>query len=218
MGIHDAHTALVNTVPLFTGARIHHRSTAAEQRHRLRLMRLNVGRSHHLQQLDDGTLIATSADTSGKPCYYLTAWIGAAERPAIHCYFTTAEQRAQRIRSLIESRTAHSAAVAARRAERAKPHTLQVGAILVSSWGWEQTNVDFFQVIAVRGKLVDIRELAQNRTHDGDMTGYAMPIPDRFIGEVITGKRPTSGNSVRIKSFAIARPWGGCRERWTAYA
>jgi len=31
---------------------------------------------------------------------------------------------------------------------------------LVSSWGYEQTNVDFFQVIAVRGAVVDLRKIA----------------------------------------------------------
>lgn len=30
--------------------------------------------------------------------------------------------------------------------------SLRVGDILYSSWGWEQTNIDFYQVIAIRGQ------------------------------------------------------------------
>ncbi|MGE0705611.1 MAG: hypothetical protein AB7P22_16920 [Vicinamibacterales bacterium] len=212
-------TARPNESTRFTGdARLQNATPAAEARHRVRLARLNCARSYHLQALADGTLIATSADTSGQPSYYLTAWIGAAERPQIHCYYRTAEQRAQRIVALIDARSAHVAAKAARRAERAKPHTLQVGAILVSSWGYEQTNVDFYQVIAVRGAVVDLRKIGQEKEHDGDMTGFAMPRPDDFIGPVLIGKRPSSANAVRIKSFSLAMPWDGRRQRWTSYA
>ena len=34
--------------------------------------------------------------------------------------------------------------------------SLRVGDILYSSWGWEQTNIDFYQVIAIRGSAVDL--------------------------------------------------------------
>ena len=39
--------------------------------------------------------------------------------------------------------------------------SLRVGDILYSSWGWEQTNIDFYQVIAIRGSAVDLRQLDQ---------------------------------------------------------
>ena len=38
--------------------------------------------------------------------------------------------------------------------------SLRVGDILYSSWGWEQTNIDFYQVIAIRGSAVDLRQIA----------------------------------------------------------
>ena len=36
--------------------------------------------------------------------------------------------------------------------ERQKPHTLKVGDVLYCSWGYDQTNVDYFKVSEVIGK------------------------------------------------------------------
>lgn len=217
MGTHDATVATVNTVPLQSP--IQHRTEAAEQRHRLRLSRLPLARTHALEHLDDGTLIATSDDAShNPPRHYLMAFIGNAVRPSFHYYYASEAHRAARITSLIDARTEHLAGVIARREERKQPHTLKIGDILCSSWGYEQTNVDFYQVIAVRGAVVDLRKIGQEKEYDGDMTGFAMPKTDHFIGSPLTGKRPSASNAVRITSFALAMPWDGRRQRWTNYA
>ena len=34
-----------------------------------------------------------------------------------------------------------------------------VGDIIVNSWGWEQTNIDFFRVTSVKGKTIDVEEV-----------------------------------------------------------
>ena len=38
---------------------------------------------------------------------------------------------------------------------------MEIGTILVNRWGYEQTNVDFFQVIKVTEKTVVIRQIAK---------------------------------------------------------
>lgn len=38
----------------------------------------------------------------------------------------------------------------------------EVGAILVDSWGWEQTNVDFYAIIKRSGLFVTIQKLKKN--------------------------------------------------------
>lgn len=61
---------------------------------------------------------------------------------------------------------------------------VQVGQIYAYSWGWEQTNVDFFQVVAVKGKLFTIRAIAHKTLPNGtgnSMAAYVAPVRDAFL-------------------------------------
>lgn len=58
---------------------------------------------------------------------------------------------------------------------------VHVGDILYSSWGWEQTNIDFYQVVGLRGKhTLILRELAAASGEDSHMTGLKRPRRDVF--------------------------------------
>ncbi|HCB5058448.1 TPA: hypothetical protein M0F96_004014 [Salmonella enterica subsp. enterica serovar Paratyphi C] len=47
-----------------------------------------------------------------------------------------------------------------------KNGTVSVGDIFVASWGYEQTNVSFYQVISLHGKTtVTVREICANTQH-----------------------------------------------------
>ncbi len=62
--------------------------------------------------------------------------------------------------------------------------TVSVGDVFVSSWGYEQTNVNFYQVISVHGKkTVTVQEIraSVHRTHS--MSGYKTPLLNDFCGE-----------------------------------
>lgn len=97
-------------------------------------------------------------------------------------------------------------------------HTLEVGDILVCSWGYEQTNVDFYQVVRLVGKTIAIiREIESTHLDEAGcgMSGIKMPVKDAFSGEEMV-KKIGKGNYVRITSFAWASPWNGkpCRYNW----
>ena len=120
------------------------------------------------------------------------------------------------------------AAVAKRRAEGAAfRHTLQVGDVLVCSWGYDQTNVDWYEVTARIGStMVEVRKIAAESVQDGDMVGRCTPVRGKFTGAPFKA-RVQRGNSIRIASYATATPAefveiAGARvyrpERWTAYA
>ncbi|WP_407255116.1 hypothetical protein [Escherichia fergusonii] len=50
-----------------------------------------------------------------------------------------------------------------------KNDTVSVGDIFVSSWGYEQTNVTFYQVLSVHGKkTVTVREIRANSEYGND--------------------------------------------------
>jgi hypothetical protein len=148
---------------------------------------------------------------------YAVAFYGKAAKPAWHYRFSKAETRAQRIAEFIASRKARATMKAERKAERAKPHSLKVGDILVSSWGYEQTNIDYYEVIEVKGaSTVVIREIAQEREQTGWEQFKAMPAPGEYTGEPMV-KRATSDNIVRIYSFAHAYKWDGRPHSGSSY-
>lgn len=74
-------------------------------------------------------------------------------------------------------------------------HNFKVGGILYDSWGWEQTNIDFYQIIEVNAKSIKIRRIASKYAPEQDnrglssMAAYVMPIQDEFIKDEILSKK-----------------------------
>ncbi|AYQ14532.1 hypothetical protein EB670_24360 (plasmid) [Escherichia coli] len=67
-----------------------------------------------------------------------------------------------------------------------KNDTVSVGDIFVSSWGYEQTNVTFYQVLSVHGKkTVTVREIRANSEYGNDsnllIVFYIQIMPDDFV-------------------------------------
>lgn len=75
---------------------------------------------------------------------------------------------------------------AARRAAEETPNAdgVHVGDIFYACWGYDQTNYDFYQVVALRGKHTAIlRENACKSEMCSDYNGYKRPIRDSFRNE-----------------------------------
>jgi len=72
-----------------------------------------------------------------------------------------------------------------KRKEMVNPY--KIGDILYSSWGYEQTNVDFFQVTKVGDKSVWVRPIASEMVPDtqGHDSSNVRPLKDDFRGEEI---------------------------------
>jgi len=64
----------------------------------------------------------------------------------------------------------------------------RIGDIFVATWGYDQTNANFFQVVKVTSKSVSVRPIKSRRKEDppGSMSGYAMPIKNSFTGSAKT--------------------------------
>ena len=98
---------------------------------------------------------------------------------------------------------------------------LKAGTVLVSSWGHDQTNVDFYIVEkgAEVGKSVTIRMLQTVTTPDGDtMTGHSTPGNPSTVTMRRKVKQFGERILVRINSYAIASPWDGKPARTSWYA
>ena len=81
-----------------------------------------------------------------------------------------------------------------------KNDTVSVGDIFVSSWGYEQTNVTFYQVLSVHGKkTVTVREIRANSEYTDSMVGFKTPVLNDFTGECFKRQIKDFGDELAIK-------------------
>lgn len=105
------------------------------------------------------------------------------------------EYCAQYLKDLAEtSRYKEERKIARAAAKVAALETVKEGDIYVASWGWEQTNIDAYQVVAKKGATVTLREIAVASVEgsEGFMSDQCAPVKNEFIGgefkKRITGK------------------------------
>lgn len=135
-----------------------------------------------------------------------------------HLRFRSKERMAEYATDWLRRLEANAERKATQKAERT-PHTLKVGDLLRSTWGYDQTNIDYYQVTALIGKtMVEIREIAQSSRETGYMQGECTPVPDVFVGEP-KRVRPSANNAVKVCSFAYAFPCSAEETSyWSSYA
>lgn len=98
--------------------------------------------------------------------------------------------------------------------------TVRVGDIFVSSWGYDQTNVDFYKVLNVKNKTAVLVEIGQTRNYTGHMQGICIPDPT-VMGKKTLTKRIQSYRDTpffKIASYASASPWDGKNEHFSEWA
>lgn len=188
-------------------------SLTPEDREERRQSFAGGGAVHHDPGTNDGSSYYTSEHGTS---FYLMAFRGRALRPAMNYRFRSAAARDGHIAGFVENlreRATHE------KRERT-PHTLTTGQILYTSWGYDQTNVEFYEVVAVRGAVVDIRRLGEEskQNEPTSMQGSKLAVAGQYVGEVIKGKRPTGRNTIRICSVVTAFPWDGRPMSWSSYA
>lgn len=150
------------------------------------------------------------------------AYEGNSKNPSWHYRFKSLEELDQYASEwslkTTKRRKEHKQRVIERRKNRNQPHTLKVGDILYSSWGYEQTNVDFYQVTKLKGKnTIEMRQIQKSFDH-GQYSDYVTPIKDSFCTPRFEGdtwktetltKRVSGNNIVSLNSFSSAWKWDG---------
>ena len=152
----------------------------------------------------------------------LLAFFGTAGKPRAHVSYRKIETAIEAARQLLASQVLHVERIATERQTRsAFRTTLEPGRVLKSTWGYDQTNVDYYQVVAVSDsrQSVTIRPIAVRSVEDGPwMTGHCWPLADQFTGPEMV-KRVSPGERVKVRDWgAYASPWEPKADRWTAYA
>ena len=99
-------------------------------------------------------------------------------------------------------------------------NSLKVGDTLICSWGYGQTNIDFYEIVEKKNKSVVIRGITKLRRDGEHMTyDYVTPHPPRAGGEYTTEpmlKVPQDGH-ITISSFQWAYLWDGRDRTETAF-
>ena len=91
-------------------------------------------------------------------------------------------------------------------AKAAALESVKEGDIYVASWGWEQTNIDAYQVVAKKGATVTLREIAVASVEgsEGFMSDRVVPVKDAFIGDAF--KKRITGSYITIDDVRHAGP------------
>lgn len=106
--------------------------------------------------------------------------------------------------------------------ETTTKETLAKGDICYSSWGYDQTNIDFFEVVRATEKTAWLQEIGQIRTPNGlPMQASLMPDTSVKKGEVIKRRISYFGEKISMKfrpSYGGIYKWDGKPKTATYYA
>ena len=165
------------------------------------------------QMFYEGSLVLTAKDGSiffvSTEMLVCKAYRAKAKKPFINTRYRTIERMKQAVSQEIKAcndRQDRKEKEKQDKAERLKDFRkkLQVGDIFSTHWGYEQTNVEFYQVTAIKGAFCEVREIAK-RSHDtGYMQSEVSPKQNEFIGEPI--KKKILDGYIMITSYIRATP------------
>jgi len=156
-----------------------------------------------------GTNLELHSYTTGRGTYALVAFQGKQTKPFVNTYYRTETQREEAKDQLVQNALNAAHDKAHRKANEATEAaallaTIKVGDIWSCSWGYEQTNVDFYVVVKVTGKMVHLREIASRSTGDSSVA----PDPTRFVSSEIHARKVVHGGC-SLKSYMWAHPFSG---------
>ena len=179
---------------------------------------------------------AKIANKSGSAVVYIfglcfVGYQGKAVKPSARFRYPSEEKRNAAAANFLAAADARKARKDAEKAavkeELAKPTSLAVGDILRALWGYDQTNIDFYQVTKICGtRMIEIREIAQHSIATKSMEGRCVPIKGEFIGEPMRKKVNSFGNvqigprvfASKMEPKIIAGIEVYDSSAWTAYA
>ena len=85
-------------------------------------------------------------------------------------------------------------------------HEIKVGDVLYASWGYDQTNVNYFQVVKTSAKSVWVREISSKMVAEGgcSMSSRVAPCKDSFKNEDVYCRTVRVGNYVSVKDLSLS--------------
>lgn len=167
--------------------------------------------------------------------FYAICFRGKAVKPVWHYSFRTEEKMLEKIAETLRQETDFVGRKAKRREEKkaaCASHDVKPGDIFRASWGYDQTNIDYYQIVSVSGQMATICAIGCMSEETGFMSGESTPALNQFIGEPFRAKIQrysldsdpyfkvaSYANAYRMKPLAMVgdKPVFNT-SHWTAYA
>lgn len=135
--------------------------------------------------IPEGTDLAiwTWEDPKGRP--HAICFQAKQNKPLWNFYFGSESQRQHRIDETVKSRR-ESLAYKQKQVDEKKnyQHPYKPGDVFYTSWGYDQTNVDFYEITDVRGKILVVRAIGSKVVRSDDIGSYenVVAVPGKFVG------------------------------------
>ena len=150
---------------------------------------------------DDLSSMVYTDERDGK--IFAKGYRGRAKKLAFHNRFTTVDSREAYINQWMADRSKNQDDKEERRT--GNPRNLEINDIIWASWGYEQTNINYYTVIELVGKQsVKLIEIGKTEDYNSkQMTGFCVPDLDNIIGKPFT-RRVVEGSNVSVNSIIYA--------------
>jgi len=147
---------------------------------------------------------------------YGVAFQGKSNKPLWYYGLKTEAARQRKVEETIADRKSQLKFKEERLQERKNfQHDIKVGDIFYTSWGYDQTNVNFYEVVALKDKAVVVREVASKTVREDRGVNYVVAVPKAYVGPPMT-KIPQRGNYLKIGDQHAQR-WDGKPKYETAF-
>lgn len=159
---------------------------------------------HTYEFADIPAIVYHGTDAKGRQ--WAMGYHGRAGKPDFYNSFRTIESMNAHIKGWLSGLRQHKQRQESERAERKEfKHGLRPGMILHGSWGYDQTNCEYFKVIEVKGKSVIVVEIGHKTVEgsQGFMSEQVAPDPDNVIGKPIK-KLVLPGNRLSFDHFSLS--------------
>ena len=109
-------------------------------------------------------------------------FFGKQSRPVLWANYKDEASRNKAVAQMFEGRQRHTASIKGYRDERnAYVNDYRKGDVLYTSWGYDQTNVEFFEVTGIKGRMVTLRQIGAAQIDTGPMQGRVVPLVGQFV-------------------------------------
>jgi hypothetical protein len=153
-------------------------------------------------------------NADNKPC--AVGYSGKKNKPNFRYRFRTIAEAVFKINDFIMAAEIKSESDRLRKIEDTKMKKelfdkVVIGSIFVLSWGYDQTNVDAYQVIEKKGTAtLVLREIGLKTVEStGDMSCNVIPVKDSFLPDEKPFEKRVNRFGIRMNSYSSASLWDG---------
>lgn len=161
------------------------------------------------------------------PRYTLMMWRPKGTRPSANYIFNKLESRENYIAEQVRFQKERQERIENRKREERGTEeqvaAVKVGDIFVNSWGYDQTNLDFYQVVEKNGRMLTLREVAQESVPGtgGFMSEQRVAVRGRFLENSKPIRKVvkfSNGAPYLPMPFGSCSKWGGESQYRSWYA